>query len=167
MKHFASPAIFLLLEELRLARTYAEDLGVHAYEFSKEIKPLRDCGVSRMDVKWMVLKKLVSETRLGDSSEPVFAITDSGLDFLNRQSRQKTKPQWIPEKRQLMFNGRLIKQFRVPSSNQETIFAAFEEEGWPERIYDPLIPKKGIAIKRRVAETIKSMNRWHLSLIHI
>jgi len=65
----------------------------------------------------------------------------------------------MPEKRQLTFDGRVIKQFRVPSCNQEAILMAFEEEGWPERIFDPLIPKPGIEMKRRVMETIKSMNR--------
>ena len=34
-----------------------------------------------------------------------------------------------------------MKQFKVPSPTQESILAAFEEEGWPAAIDDPLPPQ--------------------------
>ena len=33
-----------------------------------------------------------------------------------------------------------VKQYRVPSPNQEAVLTVFQEEGWPPRIDDPLSP---------------------------
>ena len=68
-------------------------------------------------------------------------------------------PQWDGRLRELHFGGRLVKCFRVPSPNQETILAAFQEEGWPELIDDPLPPAPCRDPKRRVHDTIKNLNR--------
>ena len=68
-------------------------------------------------------------------------------------------PCWDFKLRELQVAGRLVKRFRVPSPNQETILAAFQEEGWPELIDDPLPPKSGKDSKRRVHDTIKNLNR--------
>ena len=68
-------------------------------------------------------------------------------------------PQWDFRLRELQLAGRLVKRFRVPSPNQETILATFQEEGWPELIDDPLPPKYGKDSKRRVHDTIKNLNR--------
>ena len=45
-------------------------------------------------------------------------------------------PCWCPTSRILRFDGIVVKQFRQPAPNQETILAAFEESGWAERIDD-------------------------------
>ncbi len=47
-------------------------------------------------------------------------------------------PCWDSDLREFQFNGSLVKRYRTPSPNQETILAAFEEEDWPTRIDDPL-----------------------------
>ncbi len=52
-----------------------------------------------------------------------------------------------------------MKQFKVPAANQERILAAFEEEGWPIRIDDPLPPNSEQDSKRRLHDTINSLNR--------
>jgi hypothetical protein len=61
-------------------------------------------------------------------------------------------PTWNLQRKELWLSGCLIKRFRVHSPNQEGILEAFQEEGWPERIFDPLQPG-------RLPETIKSLNR--------
>ena len=53
----------------------------------------------------------------------------------------------------------VVKRFRVPAANQEAILAVFEEEHWPARIDDPLPPHREQSPKRRLQETIKSLNR--------
>ena len=53
----------------------------------------------------------------------------------------------------------LVKRFKVPAPNQEMILAAFEEESWPVRIDDPLPVHPCLAAKRRLHETITSLNR--------
>ena len=52
-----------------------------------------------------------------------------------------------------------MKRFQLPSRNQETILSAFEEEGWPPRIDDPLPPAVDCDPKQRLRDTIKSLNR--------
>lgn len=68
-------------------------------------------------------------------------------------------PHWDRDRRELWLGKKLVKQFRLPSRNQETILAAFEEEGWPSSIDDPLPPQPEQDAKRRLHETIRSLNR--------
>ena len=53
----------------------------------------------------------------------------------------------------------IVKQFKVPANNQHRVLTAFEEEGWPERVDDPLPPRDGVDPKRRLHDTINSLNR--------
>ena len=68
-------------------------------------------------------------------------------------------PHWDPKLHELRLNGQLVKRFKLPAQNQEIILAAFEEEGWPARIDDPLPPRHTQNPKRRLQDTIKSLNR--------
>ncbi len=72
---------------------------------------------------------------------------------------QRPSPKWDHDHRELRFNGQVVKRYRVPAQNQELILAAFEEEGWPEFIDDPLPPAAEYNPKRRLQVTIKSLNR--------
>ena len=53
----------------------------------------------------------------------------------------------------------VIKRYRVPAPNQELILSAFQEEGWVPRIDDPLAPQLNQDSKRRLHDTINSLNR--------
>jgi hypothetical protein len=76
-------------------------------------------------------------------------------------------PTWDAEKRVLCFDGQIVKRFKWHAMNQETILAAFEEEGWPVRIDDPLPPQPEQDSKRRLSDTIKCLNRKQQNgLIH-
>lgn len=68
-------------------------------------------------------------------------------------------PLWDAERQELRVGGRLVKQFKLPSPNQEMVLLSFQEEGWPVRIDDPLPPVADILPKRRLHDTIKSLNR--------
>jgi hypothetical protein len=68
-------------------------------------------------------------------------------------------PEWDRERQELRVNGELVKQFKVPAPNQELILAAFQEEGWPPRIDDPLPPHVEQNRKRRLRDTISALNR--------
>jgi hypothetical protein len=70
-------------------------------------------------------------------------------------------PSWDAKRRELRLSRRLLKRFRVPAPNQETILAAFQEEGWPNCIDDPLPPKGDLSPQRRLHDTIKALNRKH------
>lgn len=74
-------------------------------------------------------------------------------------AEEPDRPHWDADRRELRFRGQIVKQFRVPAANQELILTAFEEEGWPPFIDDPL-PRHGHdEPTRRLQATIKSLNR--------
>jgi hypothetical protein len=68
-------------------------------------------------------------------------------------------PRWDAQRRELYLDGQLVKRFRLPSPNQELILTVFEEERWPVRIDDPLPCHAEQDPKRRLHDTIKSLNR--------
>ncbi|MCH8047158.1 MAG: hypothetical protein IID44_25940 [Planctomycetes bacterium] len=67
-------------------------------------------------------------------------------------------PHWDAETRELRIGGRLVKRFKWPATNQETLLAAFEEEGWRLRIDDPLPPVPGLLSTTRLSDAIKRLN---------
>jgi hypothetical protein len=69
------------------------------------------------------------------------------------------RPKWDRDRRQVRFDGRIVKEFKLPSPNQEAVLMAFEEEGWPARIDDPLMPTANLDPRRRLHDTIKALNR--------
>jgi hypothetical protein len=70
-----------------------------------------------------------------------------------------TIPTWDRVRQELRLGGLLVKQYKVPSPNQETVLAAFQEEQWAPRIDDPLPPRYDHDPKRRLHDTINSLNR--------
>ncbi len=80
---------------------------------------------------------------------------------------EPVRPAWDSERRLLRFNGMPVKHFKWTAQNQEAILTAFEEEGWPPRIDDPLPPHDEQDSKRRLSDTIKCLNRKQdNSIIH-
>lgn len=70
-------------------------------------------------------------------------------------------PRWDPNRRELWLDGMLVKRFRQPAPNQEKILSAFQEEGWPPSIDDPLSQNPEQNPKRRLNQTIRNLNRFH------
>jgi hypothetical protein len=70
-------------------------------------------------------------------------------------------PRWDATTRTLWLGACEIKRYRVPAPNQELVLAAFEEEGWPTHIDDPLPPTQEVDSKHRLHDTIIRLNRGH------
>jgi hypothetical protein len=68
-------------------------------------------------------------------------------------------PTWDSDRQQLRVGRVIVKEFKVPAANQEAILAAFQEENWVPRIDDPLAPQLNQDSKRRLHDTINSLNR--------
>ena len=83
-----------------------------------------------------------SEVTNGHCTQVVAAPTTANLILV---------PTWDRDRQELRWGEFVIKQFKVPSPNQETILAAFEEEHWPPRIDDPLSPQPDQEPKRTTA----------------
>jgi len=88
---------------------------------------------------------------------------DSQIDLPSRelaarQGRPPAIPNWDRDTRTFLVGAELVKRFRVPSPNQEAVLDAFQEEGWPPSIDDPLSPVPDQQPKRRLHDTIRSLN---------
>ena len=47
------------------------------------------------------------------------------------------KPVWNPIRRELAYNGAVIKRFPQRSYNQVAVLEVFQLERWPEFVFDP------------------------------
>jgi hypothetical protein len=118
-------------------------------------------------------------THLRFSPDSSFIVTDAGVAIAQKHglgtrwrhdtgestlkiADQPPKPHWDRNRRALFLGDKLIKQFKEPAPNQETILAAFQEEGWPDRIDDPLPPIEGVDSKKRLHDAVVRLNRHHV-----
>lgn len=83
----------------------------------------------------------------------------SGRNPASDPSMQIACPVWDAGRHQLRVADVIVKEFKLPSPNQETILSAFEEEQWPPCVADPLPVHPDLDPKRRLHDTIKSLNR--------
>lgn len=79
--------------------------------------------------------------------------------FAEARHLRSPMPRWDRDRQELRLGSALVKRFKLPACNQEAILAAFEEEGWPARIDDPLSPVPDQDPKRRLHDTINTLNR--------
>lgn len=77
----------------------------------------------------------------------------------NAEQAAHLVPVWDGDRLELRLGQRIVKRFKSPATNQATVLAAFDEEGWPPRIDDPLPPHPDLEPKRRLHDTINSLNR--------
>jgi hypothetical protein len=87
------------------------------------------------------------------------AVTSDRTPSLSAPAR----PEWDATRRELLYKGQIIKRYRVPAPNQETVLSAFQEENWPQYIDDPIPPSDHQDAKYRLQHTIKTLNRNQLN----
>jgi hypothetical protein len=177
-----SPAVKSVLDHLAKARNYANDVQCDPWEFAVEIHRLTSLGATANDLRWLVKKgyilhayevtKVDDATRrflfpknLAFSERSCFLAalpeTAPGLKIPNIDATDFSDscgPRWDAEDRTLYVGSLVVKEYRVRSPNQEAVLAAFEEEGWPHYIDDPLSPAGEQSPKQRLRDTIKCLN---------
>lgn len=103
------------------------------------------------------LLALTAEPIDGDMARDEAA--DAAVDELKRESPGATdgqlKPSWDKEKCELRFDNAVVRHVKRSAKNIVRILDAFEEEGWPPRIDDPLPPATET---RRLSETVRTLN---------
>ena len=127
-------------------------------------------------------RRFQDEHQLTFSKKSCFVLTSAGVVFAENILRDQNKdaagssdaecvvtekcqgsvklvPHWNPQRHELTVAQKIVKRFRWPANNQETVLMAFEEDGWPDRIDDPLPPQPEQDSKRRLHDTIKCLNR--------
>lgn len=87
----------------------------------------------------------------GDSVENVSQLCVLNDEFI---------PHWDGRKYDLWAGPNLVKRFRRRAPNQMRVLDAFERNGWPEMIDDPLPEDRyDVDPKQRLHNTIKDLNR--------
>src|SRR5436853_170200 len=81
----------------------------------------------------------------------------------NTPATSARKPRWNATRRELSLAGLIVKRFRVPARNQETILSVFEEEGWAAHIHDPLPVTRDIDAPTRLHDAINRLNRCQIN----
>jgi hypothetical protein len=177
------PGLMMLLQ----AYEYAEDTAHDYWDFAVEVADLCRVGMTRADLRWFLCKGWAEQARELDpqpgqvrsfhhnvgltiDARACMILTPMGSRLTRKllaQEREpapvqeiaRLKPRWDRDRHELWLGTQPIKQFKLPSPNQEMILMALEEENWPARIDDPLPPSKEIDPKRRLHDTIKNLNR--------
>jgi len=181
----------LLLE----ATDAASDTESDPWQFALEQGELLRAGLPPTSLRWLRAKGYVEQaleiTLPGDSARSFrplgtllsgderacYRLTSGGAEYARSllatprspsppaPVRPSQLPRWDARHRTLFVGTQVVKHFRVPSPVQEVLLAVFEEEGWPERIDDPLPPNKDG--KRRLHSAINSLNRSQVNeLLH-
>ncbi len=77
---------------------------------------------------------------------------------LNGSCTAALKPCWNSRRRELCLGAQVVKRFRVPAQIQELILGAFQEDGWPGHIDDPLPRSGAIDPHTRLHHAIHRLN---------
>ena len=101
----------------------------------------------------------VARDLCGKAAHPVIPFPAPPRPESRRIDEASYQPKWDRERRQIRVGEHIVKEFKLPAPNQETILTAFEEEGWPPRIDDPLPPVPDLDPRRRLHDTIQALNR--------
>jgi hypothetical protein len=183
-RHPVLPAhgLRLLLDAYRWER----ELEADEWEFAVEIRCLNAAGLTNTHLRWILHRGYalhgVEQTQPGASRRTFrrvsnlslpeatcFVLTDAGAAYAlgcagwcvpgvtAHQGRQS--PVWDALRRELRVGQVIVKRFKQPAASQELVLGAFEEEGWPPRIDDPLPPEAEQDPKRRLHSTISNLNR--------
>ena len=91
--------------------------------------------------------------------EPSLITGVSSLNINPSKLSNGRMPFWDPITRELRLGDVIIKRFKWKGINQETVLSAFQEDGWPTVIDDPLPPKEEQDSRQRLHDTIKALNR--------
>ncbi len=185
-KDFADDRLFITLRRLQQLNTYATQNRIERDQLAVPISDFRTWGHSDTELRVLVIEGVVSHLRetsnissdqrifekggrysLGDAS--CFILAKNLQTLLTKGSTLVPavdpilpgidQPHWDLKLRRLMYQGKLVKHFRCPAQNQETILSAFQEEDWPQRISDPIPPSKETESKQRLHDAIRSLNR--------
>jgi hypothetical protein len=135
---------------------HAQEVTTHE-SLQRTFRPI--CGVAFTKRTCFVLTPLGIAKAHSLAYQPVEAEPAWDQPLKHRPRVECSFPTWDAGQRLLSYGGQAVKQFRRPALNQERVLSAFEEEGWPLRILDPLAPCSTQDVRRRLCDTIKSLNR--------
>jgi hypothetical protein len=109
----------------------------------------------------MIVDEHAGERKICEEhSEPVEG-SKTLADAAPTRSDKEEKPRWDKDRGTLSYKGQLVKEFNSPAEHQRCVLSAFEEEGWPLKIDDPICPEGDVPPKERLSNTVGSLNKYH------
>ena len=171
-------ALLLLLRGWELGSKGRRNL----WELAVEIAELRKVGLTTVDLHWLVsegyVQHAVEETKPGSAhrqfgvvgqaqfhERSCFVLTKTGARLARRlestaHPQSALAPYYDIRGGKLWVGGVLVKHFKQEASEQHKILKAFQRQGWPPRIVNPLTRRPGdAAAKIHLGEVIKRLNR--------
>jgi hypothetical protein len=141
-----------------------ESLAAWAVPVTRET--LRGAGLTDEALRRLLDRGVVVQ-RLED-----FVLTEEGARWVRglwsnstavvgvaRAEVREAVPVYDKDRRELWFKGRLVKRLRQPAGNQELILLAFQEQGWPDAIDDPLPGNADQDRQERLHNAIRRLNK--------
>jgi hypothetical protein len=169
----------------------AQSMGQDVWEFAVEIRCLREAAMTHNHLRWLLAQGWIAQAldksqpsrhrrtlrrvaNLSLSESACFVLTETGFQFSECHAEppangqlEGARPSWDAMHRELRVGPVVVKRFKQAAPNQQTILDAFEEEGWPPFIDDPLPPQPDQDVKRRLHYTIDNLNRaYEQPLLH-
>jgi hypothetical protein len=105
------------------------------------------------DLGAAVLERYLPRNGAGEDAREVGTRVAAAL------GRMAERPLWKANQGELWWRGELVKRFRHDAADQRCVLDAFQDSAWDNRIDDPLPVRCGRSRKKRLHETIKSLNR--------
>ncbi len=177
------------LQELHASWDCAHDVDSDAWDFAVQIGCLTSLGLGESGLRWLARKGYVHhaheitgpadttrrfqpEFNLAFTKKTCIVLTDAGHLWLAAEyaaltvfrlheepSTAVSAPRWGKTTRTLFYGDRIVKRYRQPAVNQETILSAFEEEAWVHAIDNPLPPLDNESpSEMRLRDTIRRLN---------
>jgi hypothetical protein len=172
-------AVRLLLD----AHDTARDSGRDVWEYACDLASFHEQHISDTTLRWLIFQGFaehgvettspsstrrrftrVRNTRFTAAS--CFVLTDQGARHARDLEHERAsedeaapdRPHYDPEGHALFLGGILVKHFTQDAPTQERVCAAFEEEGWPPVIDDPLQQDPRMAPEKRLNDTVYRLN---------
>jgi hypothetical protein len=79
------------------------------------------------------------------------------------QPASTPRPRWDPATRELWVGDVLVRRFLTKAHNQVQILNAFQEEGWPEHVDDPLPPNGTPERRRKLHDAVTKLNKHQIT----
>ncbi len=172
------------LSLLQAALDAAAKLNLNRWEFAVRLPALHAEGLNETMVRELVARGWAEHAHeqirpganrrsfrrianLALTERSCFVLTPAGEALLepfdasangNGHAAGRLLPKWDGNRRRLWYDGQLVKCYRVPACCQEILLAAFEEDGWPPRIDDPLPRLRNLDPRERLHYAIRRLN---------
>jgi hypothetical protein len=169
------------LAELLCASLYSQKLKEDPWEFALSLDELQKASLTVTNLRYLVHEGYVEHRvchagpgerdgnnrpthKLHFDPESRFLLTASGVALAQRLGAAKEPdpdgpaPTWDRDGGQLLLGGVLIKRFRCKAQSQYAVLDAFQKQGWPAEVANPLSGLGYRSAEERIKDAVGKLN---------